>query len=173
MHPGDMLQQHAHDLGDVGDLDHVLGGDLLLDEVGHRRVDEGRAQRGRLDAVVAELLVHRLGEADDRRLGRAVDRQPRLAGLARDRRRVDDERAAVLGARGAQQVDALAVEEDRRAQVDAELQVDLLGRQLADRRADADAGVVDQHVEAPEALAVGAHDLLHDRLVGQVAADGS
>ena len=35
--------------------------------------------------------------------------------------------------------------------------------------AGADAGVVDQHVEAPEALAVGAHDLLDDRLVGQVA----
>jgi 2-keto-3-deoxy-galactonokinase len=52
------------------------------------------------------------------------------------------------------------------------LQVDLLGREIGDRLAGADAGVADQHVEAPEAIAVRAHDLLHERLVGQVAADG-
>jgi hypothetical protein len=55
----------------------------------------------------------------------------------------------VLGARGAQELGALAVEEDRRAQVDGELEVDLLGRQLADRLAGADPGVVDQHVQPP------------------------
>ena len=49
----------AHGLGDVVGLDHVLGRDLVLDEVGHRRVDERGTQRGRLDALGAQLAVHR------------------------------------------------------------------------------------------------------------------
>ena len=50
----------------------------------------------------------------------------------------------------------------------AELHVDVLGLELADRRADADAGVVDEHVEAAEALAVRGDDLLDLLLVGDV-----
>ena len=42
---GGDLQQVAHGLGDVLGPDHLLGGDVLLDEVGHRRVHEGGAQR--------------------------------------------------------------------------------------------------------------------------------
>ena len=38
-------QQHPDRLGDILGPDHVLGGDALLDEVGHRRVDERRTQR--------------------------------------------------------------------------------------------------------------------------------
>ena len=59
-----------------------------------------------------QLLVHRLGPADHGGLGRGVDGQPGLARLAGDRRHVHDERVAVLGAGRAQQVRALAVEED-------------------------------------------------------------
>jgi hypothetical protein len=61
----------------------------------------------------------------------------------------------VLGAGGRQQRQGLAVEERKRAQVRRQLQVQQLRRQLADRRADADAGVVHQHVQAPERVAVG------------------
>ena len=64
----------------------------------------------------------------------------------------------MLGAGGAQQLHRLAVEEDDRAQVDGELEVDPLGLVLAGRRADADAGVVDEHVEAAVAVAVGGDD---------------
>jgi Glycosyltransferase family 87 len=108
---GGHVEQEADALGDVLRTDHVLGGDALLDEVGHRRVHERRAQRARLDSLGEELLVHRLGEPDHRVLGRRVHRQPRLPRLAGDRGRVDDDGGAVLGRRGPEHVDGLAVEE--------------------------------------------------------------
>ena len=77
----------------------------------------------------------------------------------------------MLGAGGAQQLRALAVEEDDRAQVDVELEIDPLGGDLGDGGADADAGVVDQHVQAPPALAVRRDDALDVVLVGHVAGD--
>ena len=153
------------------DADHLLGRDLVADELRHRRLDEAGAQRERLDALGVELLVHRLRPAHDRELRGAVDRQPRLAGLAGDRRGVDHERVAVLGAGAAQHVGALAVEEDDRAQVEVDLHVDLLRRVLGDRRADPDARVVDQHVEAAEALAVLGDDVLDLLLGGHVGRD--
>ena len=104
-------------------------------------------------------------------LGRRVDVEPRLARLAGDRRGVDDERVAVLGPRGAQQVRALAVEEDHRAQVQVELHVDPLGRLVGDAGAEADARVVDEHVEPAPAVAVGGDDALDLRLVGHVRGD--
>ena len=130
-------QQGAHRLGDVPRLDHLVGGDALLDEVGHRRVHEAGAERRVLDPFGTELAVHRLGEAHDGVLGRGVDRQPRLAGLAGDRRGVDHQRVAVLGAGGAQHLGALAVEEDDRADVEVELHVEALGLRVGDRGADA------------------------------------
>ena len=50
----------------------------------------------------------------------------------------------MLGGGGAQQLDRLAIEENDRAEVDRELQVDALCLVLAGGRADADAGVVDE-----------------------------
>ena len=44
--------------------------------------------------------------------------------------------------------------------------------QVADRRADAHAGVVDEHVEAAVALAVGGDDALDVLLAAEVARDG-
>src|SRR5205823_14032438 len=96
------------------------------------------------------------------------DRQPRLPGLAGDRRQVHDEGLAVLGAGGAQHLRALAVEEDDRADVDGDLQVDVLRLLLGHRGADADAGVVDEHIEAAEALAVASDDRADRVLVGHV-----
>ena len=57
-------------------------------------------------------------EADHRRLGRRVDRQPRLRRLAGDRGGVDDQRLAVLGARLAQHRQALPRHQHHRPQVD-------------------------------------------------------
>ena len=107
-------QQEPHRLGDVLGPDHLLARDLTLDPVGHRRVDERRAQRGRLDALGRSSLCIAWVKPTTRALGGRVDRQPRLAALARDRRRVDHQRLAVLGARRAQQVDRLALASGRR-----------------------------------------------------------
>ena len=67
---------------------------------------------------------------------------------------------AVLGARGAQEVRALAVEEHGGAEVDVRLEVAPLGVGVRDRRARAETGAVDQHVEQAVALAVRRDDLL-------------
>ena len=121
------VEREAHRLGDVGRCRIISSaGTCVADPLGHRRLDEARAQRERLDALAVELLVHRLRPADDGELRGAVDRQPRLARLAGDRGGVDDERVPVLGAGRAQHVGALAVEEDDRAQVEVELHVDPL-----------------------------------------------
>jgi hypothetical protein len=74
----------------------------------------------------------------------------------------------VLGAGRAQQVGALAVEEDDRPQVEVELHVGPFGDDVADRRADPHAGAVDEHVEPAEALAMGGHDALDLLFVEQV-----
>ena len=49
-----------------------------------------------------------------------------------------------------------------------ELQVDELGLLIARCRADPHAGIVDEHVEAPETVAVARHDLADRVLVGHV-----
>ncbi len=53
-----------------------------------------------------------------------------------------------------EQWDRLARDEQQPAQVDAELQVDVLRLQRLDRAADPDAGRVDEHVHPAEALGV-------------------
>ena len=98
-HAGETFSRKRTASAMSGRADHLLGGDLLLDEVGHRGVDERGAQRGGLDALRAELLVHRFRPADDAVLGGGVDRQPGLSALAGDRGGVDDERVAVLAGR--------------------------------------------------------------------------
>jgi hypothetical protein len=75
---------------------------------------------------------------------------------------------AVLGAGGAQEIGTLAVEEDDRAQVEVELHVGALGLDVGHRRAEPDAGAVDEHVEPAEPLAVGGHDAPDILLGGQV-----
>ncbi len=54
----------------------------------------------------------------------------------------------MLGGGLAQHGDAFAVEEDDRAEVDVELHVQALGLDLGERRSDADAGVVHEHIQA-------------------------
>src|ERR1700736_5286527 len=75
----------------------------------------------------------------------------------------------MLGAGRAEQLDALSEEEHDCPQVDVELQIDELGLVLAGARADAYSSAVDQHVEAPEALAVAVHYLSDRLLVRHVA----
>ena len=106
--------------------------------------------------LAGELLVHRLGEADDAVLGRRVDaeaRRRRCLPATEDMLTTSASRCSAPAARSS--VQRLAVEEDHRAQVERQLQVDVLGLELVDRAADPQAGVVDEDVEAAEALAVG------------------
>ena len=56
---------------------------------------------------------------------------------------------------GLEHGDGFAVEEDDRAEVHVELHVKALGLDLADGGADADAGVVHEHVQAAVAVARG------------------
>src|SRR5205807_9725505 len=100
------------------------------------------------------------------------DRKPSLSRLAGDRGGVDHEGVAVLGAGGAQQLIAFAVEEDDRAEIDADLHVEIFGLDVAHGSADPDPGVVDQYVEPSEAVAMGgdnlADDVLRARVTGHV-----
>jgi hypothetical protein len=77
----------------------------------------------------------------------------------------------VLAAGLLQHRDALAQREVDAAEVHVELHVELLRLGLRDRSPDADARVVDQHVEAAEAVAVRAHDALDVVLLGHVRGD--
>ena len=77
----------------------------------------------------------------------------------------------MLGAGLAQHRQPLAGADDQRPQVDRELHVEVLGLDLVHRRADPDAGVVDEHVEAAVGLAVLGEDADHVLLVGHVGGD--
>src|SRR5215213_1934002 len=77
-------QQEPDGLAEVLRSDHLLGRDLPLDELGHRRLDEARGQRRALDPAAAGLAMRRLGEVDHGRLRRGVYREPGLAALAGD-----------------------------------------------------------------------------------------
>jgi hypothetical protein len=91
--------------------------------------------------------------------------------LACDRGAVHDERVAVLRPGDGQQVRALPVEERDGAQVRRELDVELAGRDLRDRLAHADAGVVHEDVETVVALAVRRDDAEDVLLVAEVGGD--
>ena len=78
----------------------------------------------------------------------------------------------MLAARGTEHLDRFAIQEDDRAHVHPELQVDVLGLVIGGCGSDAHAGVVDEHVEPPESLLV-ARDDAGDRVgVRQVRRDG-
>ena len=96
-----------------------------------------------------ELRVERARERDHRRFRRAVRREAGRRQRPGDRREVDDP-----AARLAQQRDRRLRDEEEAAQVDAELQVELLRGQILDEAADADPGGVDENVEAAEALSM-------------------
>jgi hypothetical protein len=67
---------------------------------------------------------------------------------------------------------AFPVEEHDGPEVEVELHVDALGLDVGDRAAEPHAGVVDEDVEAPEALAVTRDDVADRRLVGHVRRHG-
>ncbi len=96
-----------------------------------------------------ELGVLRARQRDHRRLRRAVHGEARCRRRACDRREVDDPASAPFEKR-----DRLAADEQQPAQIDAELQVDVLRLQRLDRAGDPDSGRVDEHVEAAVALRV-------------------
>src|SRR6201996_838082 len=110
-------EQVADRLADIRRLNHRLGRDRALDEVGHRGVDEGGGERRAGDPLFAHLALGGGAEVDQRGLGRAVDREPGLAPFAGDRGGVDDQRLAVLEARLSQHRHRFARAEDGRAQV--------------------------------------------------------
>ena len=62
--------------------------------------------------------------------------------------------------------------EQEAAEVDGELQIDLLGRELFQPAADADARRVDEHVKPPMSLVVLAHEPLAIFVVRDVSGDG-
>ena len=140
-------QAHAHDLGAVLGADHLVR--LDAGPLRHRRVDEAGAQRDRAHAVRVELVVERTGESDHRGLRGAVGRQPRCRERAGDRGEVDDP-----ASRLPQERDRGLRDEEEPAQVDGELEIVVLRRQVLDPPADPDPGRVDEHVEAPEPVAV-------------------
>jgi hypothetical protein len=74
----------------------------------------------------------------------------------------------MLGARRPEHVGALPVEEHDRSQVHLELEVDVLRLLLGHGRSDANAGVVDEHVESAEALAMARDHGADGLLVGHV-----
>ena len=106
--------------------------------------------------------LSRLREADHARLRRRIDGEPPLARLARNRSRIDDQRLPMLPARLAKHPQALARRDHDRPEIEIELHVDLLRRIPLDRPAQANAGVVHQHIHPAPALAMlvdRAHDV--------------
>ena len=115
----------------------------------HRRVDERRAERGDAHARVRLLAGERAGQRDERRLRGAVAREPGRGDRAGDRREVHDVAACL-----AQRRQRLARDEERAAEVDGLLEVELLRLHVADPAGDAHAGRVDEHVEPAVGLEV-------------------
>jgi hypothetical protein len=100
-----------------------------------------------------ELLVQGARERDHGSLRGAVGCEARRRHRAGDRGEVDDP-----ASRLAQGRDRRLRHEEEPAQVDVELEVEALQRQVLDRAADPDAGGVDEHVEVPEPVAVLGND---------------
>src|SRR5437773_1748908 len=121
-------------------------------DIGRDRVDADRVRR--------QLERHRLREADDRRLARGVERVAGRRPLALDRHDVDDAPAASPRDH-ARRDRARAVQ--HRLQVGAHEGVPALLAGLQEGGAKRPAHVVDQHVDAAEALDGGGHGAL-DRL---------
>ena len=133
---------------------------LVVDDAGRDGVD--------VDMVLDEVEARALGEADDRRLRRAVDGDERLAATSGLGGQVDDLAAAalldhLLGAGLQHEQKALDIDG-----IDAPV---ALAGDLDNRREVEDAGVVDQDVEAAE-MRYGGGDRRVDRsLFGDVELD--
>ena len=115
-----------------------------IEFAGHRGVDEAGRERIDGDAERSDFPRQRAGEAEQRRLARAVDRQAAIAGLGDHRGHVDDPAApgrhhradhVFRSARSATACSAGSAARYRRVGM------------VASRPAGADAGVVDQAVE--------------------------
>ena len=137
---------HGPHGGGVG-ADHVLRAfqRAALEEV---RAEEARLHGRREDAQGGQLDGQRLGQPFDRELRRAIDAPAREGGIADDRRDVDDvtlARAAQMGQDGAGDL-------EQAEDIGLELALDLLRGRLLDRGQQAVAGVVDEDVDAAEAV---------------------
>ena len=131
----------ADERGDVVRLD------LLLvrkpGPLGHPRRHEPGRDRGRADAMALLLPVERVRECDQRRLRRTVDREPRRRDRSGDRGERDH-----LTSRRAQERERLPRDDERRPQVDVELERDALRVLLRERSTDSDPRRVHEHVHA-------------------------
>src|SRR6266851_5074570 len=136
-----------HGGGDIGRLEHQGALEALVMR-NQRRIDQPWNYNRRANPLLAEFGETCMGERDQPCLGRRVDR---LAGrkVARGRRGDIDDRAARLLFRHLRRREAR--ERDRRAQVDREHPVLVLGAGLHERRARrSPSGVIDQHVDSSE-----------------------
>src|SRR6202163_1576566 len=129
------LLDHRVERG-LGDLTDHLG----LDETGRDGVDR--------DAAARHLQREALGEPEQPGFGRRVIRLADVARLADDRADVDDAPGTALD----HVLDHALDHAERAEQVDVEHVAPVVVRHLAHRLVDGDAGVVDQEVDAPEAL---------------------
>src|SRR5690606_23588258 len=153
--PGrDLLQVGLLELGGEG------GGHVRLDEAGRHRVHR--------HALAGVLAGQRLGEADQAGLGGDV---VGLAGVAAQRHhRAEVHHAPEARAQHAAQGGLGEVEGAREVGVDDRLPVVVLHAQH--QAVAGDAGVVDEHVEAPEALDHALDQRLAGGGVGDVGAEG-
>ena len=133
----------------------LTGGEDVLEllgfaAMGERREDEAGQDGVDADPVLREFHRRALGEADHRGLGGGVDDRPRIPRQARDRRGVDDYTAVALLLEYARAV--LHAEKHALGQ-HVEGVVERLDRDLGDGAdGTADAGIVEQDVEATEVV---------------------
>ena len=146
-------QEHAHDLGTVFGLNHLIAGKAVIRR--HRGVDEAGAESVDPHPVRVERRVQRVRERDHRRFRRRVDRKERHRLRAGDRGQVDDETV-----RSPQVRQSGPGDENQPAEVHVELQVDPLHVLLVDFAGHPNPGRVDQDVEAVVNLDVCGHGAL-------------
>ena len=143
--------------------------ELAVDLLPVRGVDDAGRHRVDVDAVLGGGQRGGLGDRDDRGLGGAVGRHQRLAAATGDAGQVDD----LAGALRAHRLQRGLGAEEQALHVDREDLVPLARGGVPDGLDQADAGVVDQHVEP----AAGGHHpaqlhqlggrRVHPRRVGQ------
>src|ERR1700722_12142783 len=127
----------------------LVFGEQGVDLGPHRRVHDPGSNAVDVDAVLDEVKAGRLGEADNRGLGGAVDSNEAFAAAAGLRSHVDD--LAPLPTRNHALCGCLEGEEQA-LDVDAENPVIADFRHLDDRRHIEDRGVVDENVDASPPL---------------------
>jgi hypothetical protein len=133
----------------------------------HRRVDGARRDGVDGDAEGRQLDRHGAGEADDAVLRGDVADAPGHPLQAGDGRDVDDAPGARRRHRRRHRLDATVAA----GQVDGDDAFEFLRRLLEERRLLADAGAVDENIDAAEGLMRGRHHGLDARRVGDVDGD--